>query len=70
MYQKLKGIVRNHTFAHILNGTCADYRKNAVDVVYIKKGRLILYTTKKAQFIAERKGAKYWKIYQVIGDEN
>lgn len=67
MYQKLKGIVRNHTLAHILDGSCSDYRKNAIDVTYIKKGQTVLYTTKKSQFVAEKKDEKYWRIFQVVG---
>ena len=55
-----KGIVKNRTLSKILGD------KDTIRVQFKSDGK-IEYNTVKSGFVAERKNAKYWTVFQVLG---
>ena len=68
---KFKGIVKNSTFSKLLYHS-GDFFGGDFDIltdkpVFLPHDGGIVYSTRKADFLARRKNVKYWEIWQIFG---
>ena len=61
-YEKLKGILRDHTLARLL-------REEATRIINDPRLNQIFFFTRKSLFVARRKDVKYWWLLQIHGTE-
>ena len=68
---KFKGRLKNITFSRLLYHS-GDFFGGDFDVLvgkptFLPKGSGVIYSTRKADFFAKRKNARYWEVWQIVG---